>query len=202
MPPEFWMIEPEMAFYDLDADMGLAESNVKYLIRSLFETCGEELEFFNKFVDTGLIARLQHTLDKPFQRVSYTDAVDLLIKSGRKFEYPVEWGQNLQSEHERFLAESTSRARSPSSTIPARSNRSTCGRTTTVAPSPPWTSSYPASARSSSGAVSVKSASICLSRPWPPMKCQCEDTYRCYADLRRFGTVPHAGYSRQARAVS
>jgi asparaginyl-tRNA synthetase len=102
---EFWMIEPEMAFCDLQGDMDLAEEFVKYLIQDIVEKCPEEMELFNKFVDKGLKERLQFVVDRPFQRVSYTDAVDILLKSGQKFEYPVEYGANLQSEHERFLTE-------------------------------------------------------------------------------------------------
>jgi asparaginyl-tRNA synthetase len=102
---EFWMIEPEMAFYDLFDDMTLAEEQVRYLVQAMFDECPDELEFFNKFIDKGLVARLQQTLAKPFERLSYTDAVDLLLKSGRSFENPVVWGEGLQTEHERFLAE-------------------------------------------------------------------------------------------------
>ncbi|WP_461786264.1 asparagine--tRNA ligase, partial [Prosthecobacter sp.] len=89
---EFWMIEPEMAFYDLFDDMTLAEEQVRYLVQAMFDECPDELEFFNKFIDKGLVARLQQTLAKPFERLSYTDAVDILLKSGRSFENPVVWG--------------------------------------------------------------------------------------------------------------
>lgn len=102
---EFWMIEPEMAFCDLQGDMDLAESFVKYLIQDIVNTCPEEMNLFNKFVDKGLQERLKFVLDRPFQRVSYTDAVDILLQSGETFEYPVAYGANLQSEHERFLTE-------------------------------------------------------------------------------------------------
>ncbi|HCN77138.1 MAG TPA: asparagine--tRNA ligase, partial [Verrucomicrobiales bacterium] len=102
---EFWMIEPEMAFFDLSADMTLAEENVRYLVKAMLDECGEELEFFGRFVDKTLEARLRQTLEKPFERFSYTEAVDLLLKSGRAFEHPVIWGEGLQTEHERFIAE-------------------------------------------------------------------------------------------------
>src|SRR6266850_4390754 len=102
---EFWMIEPEMAFCDLHGDMDLAEEIVKYLIRDIREHCADDLELFAKFVDKELVARLDFVLERPFQRISYTEAVDLLSKSGEKFEFPVSYGLNLQSEHERWLTE-------------------------------------------------------------------------------------------------
>ena len=102
---EFWMIEPEMAFADLNDDMDLAEKMVKYLIAYVLKELPEEMEFFNKFIDTGLIDKLNNVLNSDFKRLSYTEAVDLLIKSGEKFEYPVEWGIDLQTEHERYITE-------------------------------------------------------------------------------------------------
>jgi len=102
---EFWMIEPEMAFADLQDDMELAEDMLKYIIRYVMENAPEEMEFFNSFVDKTLLERLQNILDNDFARVTYTEAVDLLIKSGQEFEYPVEWGIDLQTEHERYLTE-------------------------------------------------------------------------------------------------
>ena len=102
---EFWMIEPEMAFCDLHGDMDLAEEIVKYLIRDVREHCADDLELFAKFVDKELIARLDFVLERPFQRITYADAVELLLGSGEKFEFPVEHGANLQSEHERWLTE-------------------------------------------------------------------------------------------------
>jgi len=102
---EFWMIEPEIAFCDLTGNMDLAEEFVKYLIRDAKEHCAGDLEFFSKFVDQGLLARLDFVLERPFQRCSYTEAVAILAASGKTWEHPVAWGDNLQSEHERFLAE-------------------------------------------------------------------------------------------------
>jgi asparaginyl-tRNA synthetase len=102
---EFWMIEPEVAFCDLSGNMDLAEEFVKYLIRDVRTHCAEDLELFAKFVDKELLPRLDFVLERPFQRVSYTEAVALLQQSGQKFEYPVEYGINLQSEHERHLTE-------------------------------------------------------------------------------------------------
>jgi asparaginyl-tRNA synthetase len=107
---EFWMIEPEIAFCDLAGDMALAEEFVKYLIRDAREHCAGDLEFFGKFVDKELLARLDFVLERPFQRCSYTEAIDILARSGKTWEHPVKWGDNLQSEHERFLTGTTSSA--------------------------------------------------------------------------------------------
>jgi asparaginyl-tRNA synthetase len=102
---EFWMIEPEVAFCNLAGNMALAEEFVKYLIRDAKEHCAADLEFFSKFVDKELLARLDFVLERPFQRCSYTEAVEILNQSGKTWEHPVAWGDNLQSEHERFLTE-------------------------------------------------------------------------------------------------
>ena len=102
---EFWMIEPEIAFAELQENMDLAEAMVKYIIRYVLENYPEEMEFFNKFIDKGLLDRLQNILDSEFARITYTEAVDILQKSGQKFEYPVSWGIDLQSEHERYITE-------------------------------------------------------------------------------------------------
>src|SRR5262252_4692684 len=102
---EFWMIEPEMAFTDLNGNMDLAEEIVKYLIRDVREKCPDELGLFAKFVDKELISRLDFVVDRPFQRITYTEAIELLKKSGQKFEFPIDYGLNLQSEHERWLTE-------------------------------------------------------------------------------------------------
>lgn len=102
---EFWMIEPEMAFADLQDDMDLAEDMVKYVINYVMENAPEEMEFFNSFVDKGLFERLNNVVNSEFKRISYTEAVELLKNCGENFEYPVEWGIDLQTEHERYLTE-------------------------------------------------------------------------------------------------
>lgn len=102
---EFWMIEPEVAFADLNDDMDLAERLLKYLINYILLELPEEMEFFDKFIEPGLISRLKTLVDSDFSRVTYTEAIDLLIKSGEKFNYPVEWGIDLQTEHERYITE-------------------------------------------------------------------------------------------------
>lgn len=102
---EFWMIEPEIAFADLNDDLELATDMIKYVIRSVMEKCGPELEFFNNFVDKELLARLTNVVSSDFGRITYTEAVELLKKENDKFEYKVDWGTDLQTEHERYLTE-------------------------------------------------------------------------------------------------
>ena len=102
---EFWMIEPEMAFCDLDGDLEVMESMVKYIITSVLEKCPQEIDFFNSFVDKGLKARLEHVASSNFGRITYTDAVKILMENNDRFDYKVEWGTDLQTEHERFLTE-------------------------------------------------------------------------------------------------
>lgn len=102
---EFWMIEPEIAFADLEDDMQLAEDLTKYVIRDVLEKCPREIAFFNQFVDSTLKSRLEAVMNADFVRVTYTEAIELLKRSGQKFEFPTEWGVALQSEHERYLTE-------------------------------------------------------------------------------------------------
>ncbi|HOU01684.1 MAG TPA: asparagine--tRNA ligase [Bacteroidales bacterium] len=102
---EFWMIEPEMAFYDLNDNMNLAEDFLKYLIRYALENCREDLEFLDKMIQKGLIDRLNFVVGNEFVRMTYTEAVDILVKAERKWEYPIAWGNDLQAEHERYLVE-------------------------------------------------------------------------------------------------
>ena len=102
---EFWMIEPEMAFYEIKDNMDLAEDFIKYLVRYALEHCQDDLRFLNDMFDKELIQRLEEVVNTSFVRLSYTEGVDILMKSGQKFEYPVSWGVDLQSEHERYLVE-------------------------------------------------------------------------------------------------
>jgi asparaginyl-tRNA synthetase len=102
---EFWMIEPEMAFYDINDNMDLAEEFLKYLIRYILENCTSDLEFLQKMYDEELFNRLNFILDQEFIRTVYTEAIEILLKADQKFEFPVEWGRDLQSEHERYLVE-------------------------------------------------------------------------------------------------
>ncbi len=102
---EFWMMEPEMAFADLSDDMDMEEKMLKYLINYVLQEIPEEMEFFDKFIQNGLIERLRKLADSNFRRMTYTEAIEILEKSGKKFEYPVKWGIDLQTEHERYISE-------------------------------------------------------------------------------------------------
>ena len=102
---EFWMVEPEMAFYDLEDDIDLAEDFLHFLFKDVLDNCSEDLEFFNKQIDKTILERHQNITEKEFERITYTDAIHILEKSSKKFTYSVEWGCNLQSEHERYLSE-------------------------------------------------------------------------------------------------
>ena len=102
---EFWMVEPEIAFADLEDDMELAEAMIKYVIRDVLETCAADIAFCNQFIDKGLLERLNHVVSSDFARVTYTEAVELLKKNNDAFEYKVEWGVDLQTEHEKYLTE-------------------------------------------------------------------------------------------------
>ena len=102
---EFWMIEPEMAFADLEDNMNVAEDMLKYIINYVFEHAPQEMEFFNSFIDKGLIDRLKNVVESEFVRITYTEAIDILEKSDREFKYPVSWGIDLQTEHERYITE-------------------------------------------------------------------------------------------------
>ena len=102
---EFWMVEPEMAFCDLTQDMDVAEAMIKHIIKHVFDSCPQDLEFLNRFQDKGLIERLTHVMNSEFGHISYTEAVDILEKHNEEFEYKVSWGTDLQTEHERYLTE-------------------------------------------------------------------------------------------------
>ncbi len=189
---EFWMIEPEMAFHDLAADMTLAEENVQHLVKTMFDECADELEFFSKFVDKNLAARLRQTLDKPFERISYTDAVELLKKSGRSFEYPVEWGEALQTEHERFIAEEHIQGpvtifNYPKSIKPFYMRQNDDGKTVAA-----MDVLVPGIGEIIGGSQREER----LDHLQAAMRHHglSEEAYSWYLDLRRFGTVPHAGY--------
>ena len=102
---EFWMVEPEMAFCDLQGDMDLAEEFLKYIFKYVLENCAEDMEFFNQRIDNSVLATADNIINNQFERLTYTDAIKLLEKADKKFEFPVSWGLDLQSEHERYLAE-------------------------------------------------------------------------------------------------
>ena len=102
---EFWMVEPEMAFCDLEGDAEVAEALLKHVIRAVLDDCADDMEFFQKRIEPTLLETLEHVVESPFERLSYSEAIEILERSGRDFEFPVKWGTDLQSEHERYLAE-------------------------------------------------------------------------------------------------
>ncbi len=189
---EFWMIEPEMAFYDLDADMTLAEENVRYLASAMIQECPEELEFFSKFVDKNLVSRLQQTIDQPFQRISYTDAVDLLLKSGRTFEHAVVWGEGLQTEHERYIAEEHVKGpvtifNYPKGIKPFYMRQNDDGKTVAA-----MDLLVPGIGEIIGGSQREERLDVLTSAMQHHGLSEAD--YQWYVDLRRYGSVPHAGY--------
>ncbi|MBK9138559.1 MAG: asparagine--tRNA ligase [Verrucomicrobia bacterium] len=189
---EFWMIEPEMAFCDLTGNMDLAEEFVKGMARYALEHCAEDLAFFNKFVDKSLMERLRFVTERPFQRVAYTDAVQILRASGRAFEFPVEYGLNLQSEHERFLTEEHFKSpvtvfNYPREIKPFYMRLNDDEKTVTA-----MDVLVPGIGEVIGGSQREERLDV-LERNLAFHKLRAED-YWWYLDLRRYGTVPHAGF--------
>ncbi len=189
---EFWMIEPEMAFCDLEEDMTLAEDFVKYLVKDALENHEGDLDIFAKFVDKGLVQRLQDVVEKPFQRVSYTEAVEILQASGQTFEYPVEYGVNLQSEHERWLTEEhfkkpTTIYNYPKEIKPFYMRLNDDGKTVTA-----MDLLVPGIGEIVGGSQREERMDQLLEN----MKHHglSEEDYWWYIDTRKYGTVPHAGF--------
>ena len=193
---EFWMVEPEAAFLDLEGDMQLAEDFVKYLIRDARAHCAADLEFFGKFVDKELSSRLDFVLERPFQRCSYTEAVAILQAAGKKWENPVSWGDNLQSEHERYLSEehfkcpvtvyNYPRALKPfymKVNAPDAAGRETVRAMDLLVPG--------------IGEIiggSQREENLAVLRENMRHHNLSEEDYSWYVDLRRYGSVPHAGF--------
>jgi asparaginyl-tRNA synthetase len=189
---EFWMIEPEMAFCDLQGDMDLAEEFVKYLVCDTLKHCAEDLGIFSNFVDKQLLERLQFVVDRPFQRISYTDAVELLLKSGKQFQYPVAYGQNLQSEHERFLTEEHFKSpvtvyNYPKTIKPFYMRQNDDGKTVAA-----MDVLVPGIGEIVGGSQREERLEY-LDAAIKAHDLDPED-YWWYRDLRRYGTVPHAGF--------
>ncbi|WP_051309520.1 asparagine--tRNA ligase [Desulfogranum japonicum] len=189
---EFWMLEPEMAFCDLQGDMQLAEALVKDLVTAVLEECADDLELFDRFIAKGLLARLQAVVDQPFEHLSYDEAVKQLVTSGKSFEFPVSWGSDLQAEHERYLCEE-------------------------VAGRPVIVTNYPAQIkpfymRLDDGGKTVAAMDILVpgigeliggsqrEERYDLLKERMEaaglslEEYGWYLDLRKYGSVPHAGF--------
>jgi asparaginyl-tRNA synthetase len=189
---EFWMIEPEIAFADLSDAMKLAEEMMKYICSYLLEHASEEMHFFNMFIDKGLIDRLDNIINSEFARITYTEAIDHLQKAGRKFEFPVQWGSDLQSEHERYITEE-------------------------VYKKPVFVIDYPREIKAFYMRLNGDNKTVAAMDLLVPgvgeiiggsqreerfdvLEKRIEDmglnkkNYWWYLDLRRFGTVPHSGY--------
>ena len=189
---EFWMIEPEMAFCDLNGNMDLAEEMVKYLIADVRKNCPDEMELFAKFVDKELLARLDFVMERPFQRIPYREAVDLLKKSGEKFEFPVDHGLNLQSEHERWLTEKHFKCPVtvfdyPKEIKPFYMRLNDDGKTVTA-----MDLLVPGIGEIVGGSQREERLQV-LQENMRRHNMNPAD-YKWYLDLRRYGTVPHAGF--------
>ena len=189
---EFWMIEPEMAFCNLEGDMDLAEDFIKFLVKDVLENNEGDLSIFEKFVDKGLRARLESLASGGFGRMSYTEAVERLIKSGKTFDYPVEWGINLQSEHERYLCEEVVKGpltvyNYPKSIKPFYMRANDDGKTVTA-----MDVLVPGVGEIIGGSQREERYDL-LKAAMEAHDLSLEN-YGWYLDLRKYGTVPHAGF--------
>lgn len=189
---EFWMIEPEMAFADINDNMECAESYLKYVLRDVLQTCPEEMQFFEKNVAPGLLERLQHVVTTPFERATYTYAVRVLEKADKKFEFPVKWGLDLQTEHERYLAEEYFKKPVIITDYPKEIKafymRSNDDDKTVAA----MDILVPNIGEIVGGSQREDRIDL-LERKMRHVKLKPED-YWWYLELRKYGSVPHAGY--------
>ena len=195
---EFWMIEPEMAFCDLAGDADLAEAFLKYIFKTVLEKCPEDMAFFNERIDKTVIDTLTHIADSGFERLTYTDAVDLLKKADRKWEFPVDWGTDLQTEHERYLTEQVFKKPVILMNYPAKikafymrlnDDAAEHGGQPTVAAMDVL---VPKIGEIIGGSQREERLDM-LENRMADMGLHKED-YWWYLDLRRFGSVPHAGF--------
>ncbi|MCL2744499.1 MAG: asparagine--tRNA ligase [Planctomycetaceae bacterium] len=189
---EFWMIEPEIAFCELEDNMNWAERFLKRLISDVLRDCPEDMEFFNKFVDTTVLETLNHVLNSDFVRLSYTEAVDILTKSGKKFDYQVSWGTDLQSEHERFLTEEHFKSPVilfdyPRAIKPFYMRVNEDGKTVRA-----MDVLVPRVGEIIGGSEREWRYDVLLER-MKEQKLEVEG-YSWYADLRKYGSVPHSGF--------
>ena len=189
---EFWMVEPEMPFYELSDNMDLAESFIKTMINDVLKQCPEDMEFFNKRIDRTVLETLENIRSNEFIRLTYSDAVDLLTNSGQKFEYPVEWGSDLQSEHERWLTEEHFKQPVilhdyPRTIKPFYMRCNDDGKTVRA-----MDVLVPRVGEIIGGSQREERLDVLLSRI---EECGMEpEEYWWYIDLRKFGTVPHSGF--------
>lgn len=189
---EFWMVEPEMAFYDLEDDMDLAENFLRYLLKDALENCSEDLEFFNKQIDKTILGRHREIVDKEFERISYSEAVQLLEKSNKKFNYSVKWGSNLQSEHERYISEEVFNNPVviydyPEEIKPFYMKINDDGKTVRA-----MDVLLPKLGEIIGGSQREDDYDVLMKR-MKSKNLNSED-YNWYLDLRRFGSAPHAGF--------
>lgn len=189
---EFWMIEPEIAFADIDDDMDLAEEMMRYICKYVLDHAPEEMEFFDKFIHKGLIDRLNHIITSDFERITYTKAIEILEKAKKKFEFPVKWGSDLQSEHERYITEEV--YKKPvfvidyPKQIKAFYMRLNEDKKTVAA----MDLLVPGVGEIIGGSQREERYDV-LEQRIKEMELPLED-YWWYMDLRRYGTVPHSGY--------
>jgi len=189
---EFWMVEPEMAFCDLDGEVELTEVFLKEVFRSVLERCPEDLRFFNDRIDPTVLETLEHVISSPFERLSYTEAVSILEKSGRSFEFPVKWGADLQSEHERYITEEYLKKPVVVTDYPQQIKafymyRNDDGRTVRA-----MDVLVPRIGEIVGGSQREHRHDVLLSRMEEAGLDR--DAYWWYLDLRRYGSVPHAGF--------
>ena len=189
---EFWMIEPEMAYCDLIGDMELAEEMIQYLIKDIIKNCSEDLGLFSKFVDKELLNRLNSVSENNFERISYTDAIKILKDSKKSFEHPIEWGVNLQTEHERFLTEQHVKGPVtvfdyPKSIKPFYMRANDDGKTSAA-----MDLLVPGIGEIIGGSQREERLDVLLQN-MENHKISKEDYY-WYSDLRKYGTVPHSGF--------
>jgi len=189
---EFWMVEPEMAFYDLEDDMDLAENFLRYLLKDSLENCSEDLEFFNKQIDKTILERHRKIVDKKFERISYSESVQLLEKSNKKFDYSVKWGSNLQSEHERYISEEVFNNPViiydyPEEIKPFYMKINDNGKTVRA-----MDVLLPKLGEIIGGSQREDDYGVLIKR-MKSKNINSED-YNWYLDLRRFGSAPHAGF--------
>jgi len=189
---EFWMIEPEMAFADLTDNMACAENYLKYSLKYLLDTCAQDMKFFDQFISKGVIAKLEHVINTPFQQLTYTDAIDILQKAPKKFEFPVKWGIDLQSEHERYLAEEYFKKpviliNYPKEIKSFYMRQNDDGKTVAA-----MDVLVPSVGELIGGAQREERLDL-LEKRMAELGLKQED-YWWYLELRKFGTVPHAGF--------
>ncbi|THB78592.1 MAG: asparagine--tRNA ligase [Desulfobulbaceae bacterium] len=189
---EFWMLEPEMAFCDLDCNMLLAEQMLKYLLSDVIENCQEDMNLFNAFIEKGLLDKLENVISSRFEHITYTEAIERLLSSGRKFEFPIKWGIDLQSEHERYLTEEVFKlplvvTDYPAAIKPFYMRVSDDG--TTVAA---MDILVPGIGEIIGGSQREERYDILVSR-MEQAGIDLEE-YDWYLDLRRYGSVPHSGF--------